>query len=355
MKITVKINYRTQWGESVCIVGNRPELGNGNEAEALKMQYESGDVWTATFHVEGIAGLEYNFLIKTDDAKVQRREWGKPHTLNFETDAETVLVFDGWKDLPDEAPFYSTAFTKGIFNHKADMTKVVAGKNDIVLSVFAPMISPDLVVALTGETKELGAWDTITAKVMNFGEFPKWTIAVPKGDSDFEYKFVLLNRKTNAVEAWETGRNRLTDHEYLEDGVVVYNNLYLRNPLSMWKGAGTAIPVFSLRSEDDYGVGDFYDLFKLIDWAEATNQRIIQILPINDTTMQRNWQDSYPYNANSAFALHPMYLRPDAIATLDDASQLAWFKEKAKMLNAKAEVDYSEVNKLKEDFAKAIF
>ena len=35
MKITVKINYRTQWGESVCIVGNRPELGNGNEAEAL--------------------------------------------------------------------------------------------------------------------------------------------------------------------------------------------------------------------------------------------------------------------------------------------------------------------------------
>lgn len=355
MKITVKINYRTQWGESVCLVGNRPELGDGDESQALKMQYESGDVWAATFHIDSIADFEYHFLIKIDDAKVQRREWGKPHTLNFETDADKILVFDGWKDLPDEAPFYSTAFTKGIFNHNANSGKVVAEKNDVVLSVFAPMISPELEVALTGETKELGAWDTLKAKVLNFAEFPKWTIAVPKGEGDFEYKFVVLNRNTHAVEAWETGRNRLTDYEASENGVVVYNSLYLRNPLRPWKGAGTAIPVFSLRSEEDYGVGDFYDLFKLIDWAEATNQRIIQILPINDTTMQRTWQDSYPYNANSAFALHPMYLRPDAIAALDDESQLAWFKEKAKMLNAKAEVDYSEANKLKEDYAKAIF
>ncbi|MGN1265937.1 MAG: 4-alpha-glucanotransferase [Muribaculaceae bacterium] len=355
MKIAITLNYRTHWGESVYLTGNCASLGSNDENKALRMSPEYGDMWIAEFDVESNDGLEYQFLIKTDDGNVLRREWGKAHTLNFETSATKLYVYDAWKDLPDEAPFYSTAFTKGIFNHKTDEKKVVVEPNGVVISVYAPMVSPEMAVAITGETKELGSWDIHSAKVMNCTDFPKWTIALPNAENDFEYKFVILNQKMRTFVAWENGRNRLTENESITDGVVVYNSLYINNPLSQWKGAGTAIPVFSLRSEDDYGVGDFYDLFKLIDWAESTKQRIIQILPINDTTMSRTWQDSYPYNANSAFALHPMYLRPDAIAELQDEKLLGWFKEKAKMLNAKPEVDYAEATKLKEDYAKALF
>ena len=79
------------------------------------------------------------------------------------------------------------------------------------------------------------------------------------------------------------------------------------------KYAGTAIPVFSLRTKDSFGVGEFHDLKLMADWAAATGQHIIQLLPINDTTMTRTWQDSYPYNANSSFALHPQFLHLPAL------------------------------------------
>ena len=68
-----------------------------------------------------------------------------------------------------------------------------------------------------------------------------------------------------------------------------------------------AIPVFSLKSEKSFGVGDFGDLKRLVDWAVSTHQKVIQILPVNDTTMTHAWTDSYPYNSISIYAFHPMY------------------------------------------------
>ena len=85
-----------------------------------------------------------------------------------------------------------------------------------------------------------------------------------------------------------------------------------------WKGAGTAVPVFALRPGDDFGVGEFLDLAKLVDWAAATGQSVIQILPINDTTMTGEWMDSYPYNANSTFALHPQFINLQAAGVVPD-------------------------------------
>jgi hypothetical protein len=36
----------------------------------------------------------------------------------------------------------------------------------------------------------------------------------------------------------------------------------------MYHDAGVAVPVFSLRSEDGFGVGEFSDIKKLADWAK---------------------------------------------------------------------------------------
>ena len=85
-----------------------------------------------------------------------------------------------------------------------------------------------------------------------------------------------------------------------------------------WKGAGTAIPVFSLRSDRDFGIGQFTDLKLLVDWAASTGQSIIQTLPVNDTTMTGTWRDSYPYSANSSFALNPIYIDLELVGTIDD-------------------------------------
>lgn len=107
-----------------------------------------------------------------------------------------------------------------------------------------------------------------------------------------------------------------------------------------WKAAGTAVPVFSLRSGQSFGVGEFNDLKLLVDWAVATGQKVLQLLPVNDTTMTGTWEDSYPYNANSSFALHPQFVHlPDAGVPEDDG-----YIRLRDELNALPQVDYERVN-----------
>lgn len=120
---------------------------------------------------------------------------------------------------------------------------------------------------------------------------------------------------------------------------------------SGWKCAGTAVPVFSLRTEDSFGIGDFHDLKKLADWVAATGQRVIQLLPVNDTTMTGTWKDSYPYSANSIYALHPQFVYlPDAGVRRD-----AKYKALKAELEALAEIDYERVNQEKDRLMRKAF
>lgn len=115
--------------------------------------------------------------------------------------------------------------------------------------------------------------------------------------------------------------------------------------------AGTAIPVFSLRSADSFGIGEFNDIRKLVDWAVATGQKVIQVLPVNDTTMTGTWTDSYPYSANSIYALHPQFVHlPDAGVEADE--EYLRIKDELERL---AEVDYERVNSEKDRFMRKAF
>jgi len=67
---------------------------------------------------------------------------------------------------------------------------------------------------------------------------------------------------------------------------------------------GVAVPVSSLRSQSSCGIGEFPDLVLFGEWCRRTGMDLIQILPVNDTGF-----DPSPYNARSAFALNPVYLR----------------------------------------------
>lgn len=118
-----------------------------------------------------------------------------------------------------------------------------------------------------------------------------------------------------------------------------------------FRGAGTAIPVFSLRSADDFGIGEFRDLHKLIDWAEATGQCIIQLLPVNDTTRDGGWKDSYPYSPVSSFALNPMYIHLQSLGIKENAE----FKRQQAALNALPEIDYPRVFEAKMRYLRKAF
>ena len=118
-----------------------------------------------------------------------------------------------------------------------------------------------------------------------------------------------------------------------------------------FRGAGTAIPVFSLRTADDFGIGEFRDLRPLVDWAAATGQCVLQLLPVNDTTRKGGWADSYPYSPVSTFALHPLYIHLQDLGIKADAA----FKKQQAALNALPELDYPKVFKAKMAYIRRAF
>jgi 4-alpha-glucanotransferase len=125
------------------------------------------------------------------------------------------------------------------------------------------------------------------------------------------------------------------------------------NPL--WKGAGTSIPVFSLKSEDDFGIGEFSDLKKFVDWAVKSGQSVIQILPVNDTTLTKTWKDSYPYSANSSFALNPIYINLRTIGKLKEQAEEEFFEKRRLELNSLPQIDYEKVLYLKTQYLDFLY
>lgn len=66
---------------------------------------------------------------------------------------------------------------------------------------------------------------------------------------------------------------------------------------------GIAIPLFSLYSKSNFGIGTFLDLIPIIHWCSSININVIQLLPLNDSGLE-----SSPYNALSSCALNPIYI-----------------------------------------------
>ena len=69
--------------------------------------------------------------------------------------------------------------------------------------------------------------------------------------------------------------------------------------------AGVVLPLFSLRRNNDHGIGDLTALRQWIDWAADAHVGFLQLLPVN--ALGRDECPS-PYSAISSIALEPLYL-----------------------------------------------
>ena len=332
MTLHISIEYKTSWGEEIvlCLGGKRYPLA-----------YTSAGIWEGEISRLNVGkAAEYCYEVVRDGQTV-RSEWKKHQLILPEgMKAKTVTVYDKWNERPADSPFYSSAFTDAIFGRPA-VKAAKAGKGEnVLLQVAVPTVRPNEVLALAGSGKALKDW----GKVIPFdaSQYPVWTLALNVTEP-FEYKLLIADKDTLAPVAWEDSDNRWFASLPQKDEVVVEADLQVRFSGRDWKGAGTAIPVFSLRTEDDFGVGEFYDLKKMVDWAAATGQSILQLLPINDTTMLHTWEDSYPYNPNSTFALHPQFLHLPAAGVKVDAAYKALQAE----LNSLEQIDYERVNNAK--------
>ncbi len=215
-------------------------------------------------------------------------------------------------------------------------------KHRLSFRVYAPAARPSQRLYIIGSNEALGAWDLAKAVPLTLSSYPYWTLTLDlaKLGDEFEYKFII---KENGQTWWEDGYNR----RYYVCGEMESEQIdaTFRGNFD-WKGAGVAIPVFSLRTEQSQGIGDFVDLKKMGEWAAATGQKIIQILPINDTTQTFTWKDSYPYSAISIFALNPLYL---------SIRELGAEGEEMDRLNTLELCDYDAVVKMKFEFIRKAF
>ncbi len=361
MILSFHIEYRTNWGEEVRILGSVPELGNWEEEQAVPLQTVDGISWSLSKEILHPANevVKYTYYIYKDGKPV-RKEWDSfPRKIHLNSNGNIVFrSLDSWRNIPEKQAFYSSAFTECLLARKRNEAPKKSYQKALVIKAFAPRISSNFALAISGNQPMLGNWDANKVCIMNDADFPEWQVAIDASQITFplEYKFVLYNLKENKIEAWENNPNRYLADPVIRTGEVLFvPDRYVYFDLPAFKSTGVAIPVFSLKSKHSFGVGDFSDLKMMIDWAASTNQKVVQILPINDTTMTHTWTDSYPYNSISIYAFHPMYVDLFKMGKLKDAEKMAYFTEKQNKLNSKTTIDYEAVNQSKWEYFSLIF
>lgn len=112
--------------------------------------------------------------------------------------------------------------------------------------------------------------------------------------------------------------------------------------------SGVAVPLFSLRSNDSVGIGEFLDLVPFGAWAKKCELNVIQILPVNDTGFE-----SSPYSARSAFALNPVFIRLQIVIGAENFT--AEISAMQKKYAADKTVRYQEVARDKRAILRKIF
>ncbi|MDR2118102.1 MAG: 4-alpha-glucanotransferase [Tannerellaceae bacterium] len=359
MKISFHINFHTVWGQKLCITGSIPELGAWDTALAGEMEHLGDGNWLFALDIApDTETVEYRYFLRVNGRQVFE-EWEKNHCITLEKSFHSYTLYDYWQIRPANIIFYSSAFTQSLFAHppKTYGQAIKSGKK-LIVKISAPRVERNQSLAITGNQMCLGLWQPEKALILSCDTFPEWHINLDAEDIQYplEYKFLVLDSDTRAPLYWESDENRVLNLPAQEKGeTVCVSGLYFRDNLPPWRATGSVIPVFSLRSANSFGAGDLGDLRLFIDWIKKTGQRMIQVLPMNDTMATHTWTDSYPYNAISIYALHPMYISLPWMGNLKDAWKAAFFAEKQEELNRKEEIDYEAVVACKMEYCRIFF
>lgn len=355
MTVQFNIEYKAMFGEQI-VVNIQTEEGG------LKLPLETtdGERWACDWGVES-PEKSYTYYYSVErEGRAVKTEWLMiKHQLDVNAKKAAVYtLYDHWKAMPEDAFLYSSAFTDCI-NHQAPQEmKPETGSKIVRLIVRAPQLRDGERLGVLGADKALGAWDVQKILPMTQHTYNEWVADIDAAHlegSHLEFKFVAFRNAKNEL-LWETSMNRTVDLPEMKAGELVsyeldqaFFALYNR------KLAGTLVPVFSLRTRKSAGIGDFGDLKTMIDFVASTGQKVLQLLPINDTTITHTWTDSYPYSCISVFAIHPQYANLHALPELKDAKARAEAEKTCAELNALDKIDYEKVNDFKINYLRQIF
>lgn len=355
MTIQFNIDYKVMFGEHIAV-----NIQSGEEVLKLPLQTSDGEMWACDWCVES-PEKSYTYYYSVErEGRAVKTEWLMiKHQLDVNAkQAAVYTLYDHWKAMPEDAYLYSSAFTDCINHQAPQKMKPETGSKIVRLIVRAPQLRDGERLGVLGADKALGAWDVQKILPMTQHTYNEWVAdidATHLEGSHLEFKFVAFRNAKNEL-LWETSINRTVDLPEMKAGELVsyeldqaFFALYNR------KLAGTQVPVFSLRTRKSAGIGDFGDLKTMIDFVASTGQKVLQLLPINDTTITHTWTDSYPYSCISVFAIHPQYADLHALPELKDAKARAEAEKTRAELNALDKIDYEKVNDFKINYLRQIF
>lgn len=349
------IDYKTAYGEELVL-----NMAVDGKEVPCKMNTSDGCRWTCDLEFASKSKHFTYYYSVLRDGICTKSEWQLvKHLLTCTAErAKEYTLYDRWYDIPEDSYQYSSAFTDCI-NHQTpvDTVKSTAFTKTIRLKVRAPQLRDGEHLAIVGSDPALGAWNKKQAVPMVLQNYNEWAVDIDVEmltNNHLEFKFLTISEKKDLL--WETGLNRsLEVPAMMSDTLVSYELDQTFLERCNRKLAGTLVPVFSLRSKWSAGVGDFGDLKRMIDLVAKTGQKILQLLPINDTTTTHTWSDCYPYSCISIFALHPQYADLQALPELKNAKERAEAEKTREALNALTQIDYEKVNNFKLAYLRKVF
>lgn len=358
MKIDFYLRFHTQFGQTLAVVGNIPALGNDDPEKATPLSFFNQEFWHLSIELDPSETdwLSYRYIF-IDEKGELRKEGEKNRGLSLKKTGNSIVVVDTWNDESyHENAFFTAPFTE-VFDKNPKKLRIKRnGGHSHQFRIKAPLLNSNEVVCLAGNAPSLSQWDTEKPLLLSRdGDW--WTLSLDIPDSDFaiSYKYGIYNLKKETFVRFETGDNRVLHNDGSAEKRMVIHDGFVKLPSTLWRGAGVAIPVFSLRSQSGFGIGEFTDIKLLVDWSLQAGLKLIQLLPINDTTANFTWKDSYPYAAISAFALHPIYINLEKVGGKKNRQIIKSLLKKQKQLNSLAEIDYEQVLNFKMNILRELY
>ncbi len=353
MTLTFTLRYATPFGEHVCL-----HLTQGGVTQLIPMRFVDTQHWRVEW-ATATPDIEYHFSIRNDAEKIVREELHSRMLASLPITHQTHWhLIDEW-DMPNFPEHF--LLNKVLDNTRSDVAALAptaASGASHLFEIKAPLYAPHQQLCLLGAHEALGSWDTQRFIPLQQVALGTWQTALDLSavSGTLAYKYGIFDSLTQRFVSFESGENRSVVVRHSDDALTIVRDLgYRFLPEQLWRAAGVAIPIFSLRSQNALGSGEFADLKLLGDWAKQVGLSLIQVLPINDSSVDYSWNDQFPYSAISVYALHPQYLSiRDLPYTLTAEEHVEFITEQA-TLNACETIDFERMIRVKWGLLRSIF
>lgn len=352
MIINFYVRFQSEYGQKIELRVTAPENNDLQQNTAWPMSYLNEQFWHVALNTDVDvlpAEFTYSYLF-SDSNKGEEIEFCRHTYLNpGKFKVKQLDIVNEWREeqfYPDV--FLSKPFTT-VFNKEKEKIKVTESKSPThIFKVKAPALSAGKIVCITGAGKKLKNWNIAEPLLMDHKK-QHWIIKLNLAKEDFplEYKIGVYDTINKQIEL-EAGDNRSLPSSPEKKSLIILHHTLLSSKYR-WKAAGINVPVSALKTSNSWGVGEFTDLNLLTDFSKETGIKLIQLLPINDTTATHTNKDSYPYSAVSAFALHPCYLNVQKIAHSLDISFPEAMLQKVTEYNKADTLHYQEICAIKKE------